>query len=70
MLESMTKMLILSIMEDSNPRSIMDQNSGSKAIAIAEEVTRITKVVRNVVTPAYGKDSFQCKKKGHFSAYC
>ena len=28
----------------------MDQNSDSKAVAIAKEVTRITKVVRNVVT--------------------
>ena len=28
----------------------MDQNSDSKAIAIAKEVTRITKVVSNVVT--------------------
>ena len=37
-------------MEDSNSRSEMDQNSDSKAIAIAKEVTRITKVVRNVVT--------------------
>ena len=37
-------------MEDNNSRSGMDQNSDSKAIAIAKEVTRITKVVRNVVT--------------------
>ena len=28
----------------------MDQNSDSKAVAIAKEVTKITKVVRNVVT--------------------
>ena len=50
MLKSMTKLLMLSIMEDNSPRSEMDQNSDSKAIAIAKEVTRITKVVRNVVT--------------------
>ena len=50
MLKSMTKMLMLSIMEDNSSRSRMDQNSDSKAIAIAKEVTRITKVVRNVVT--------------------
>ena len=37
-------------MEDNNSRSEMDQNSDSKAIAIAKEVTRITKVVRNVLT--------------------
>ena len=37
-------------MEDNNSRSEMDQNSDSKAITIAKEVTRITKVVRNVVT--------------------
>ena len=37
-------------MEDNNSRSEMDQNSDSKAIAIAKEVTRITKVVRNEVT--------------------
>ena len=37
-------------MEDSSSRSEMDQNSDSKAIAIAKEVTRITKVVTNVVT--------------------
>ena len=43
----MTKMLMLSIVEDNNSRSEMDQNSGSKAVA--KEVTRTTKVVRNVV---------------------
>ena len=38
-------------MEDNNnSRSEMDQNSESKAIAIAKDVTEITKVVRNVVT--------------------
>ena len=37
-------------MEDSNSRSKMDQNSDSKALAIAKEITRTTKVVRNVVT--------------------
>ena len=57
----------------------MDQNSDSKAIAIAKEVTRITKVVRNVVTMElithltcvqHMEKTFQCKKKGNFSAYC
>ena len=69
MLKSMTKMLILSIMEDSSPRSIMDQNSGSKAMVIAEEVTGITKVVRNVITVklithlASEKTVFSAKRK-------
>ena len=36
-------------MKDSNSRSEMDQNADSKAIAMAKEVTRTTKVVRNVV---------------------
>ena len=49
-LRSMTKMLMLSIVEDSNSRSVMNRNSDSKAVAIAKEVTRITKLVRNVVT--------------------
>ena len=37
-------------MEDSNSGSKMDQFSDSKAVAIAEEGTRTTNVVRNVVT--------------------
>ena len=37
-------------MEENNSRSEMDQNSDSKAIAITKEVTRMTKVIRNVVT--------------------
>ena len=45
----MTKMLILSIVEDNSSRSKMDQNSDRKVIAIVKEVTKITKVVRNVV---------------------
>ena len=50
MLKSITKMLMLSIVEDNSSRREMDQNSDSKALAIAKEVTKITKVVRNVVT--------------------
>ena len=42
-------MLMLSIVEDNSSRSEMDQNSGSKAIAIAKGVTKIAKVVKNVV---------------------
>ena len=40
---------MLSIVEDNSSRSEMDQNSDSKAVVIAKEVTKITKVVRNVV---------------------
>ena len=69
----MTKMLMLLIMEDSSSRSEMDQNSDSRAVVRAKEAPKAIKeekVVRNhVVTvhkcPAYGKDCFQCKKKGH-----
>ena len=50
MLKSMTKMLMLSIVEDNSSRSEIDQNSDNKAIAIVKEATKITKVVRNVVT--------------------
>ena len=66
-------------MQNSNSRSEMDQNSDSKAVAIAKEVSRTTKVVRNVVTVElithlvsvqHMEKTFQCKKKGHFSAYC
>ena len=39
----MTKMLMLLIMEDSNSRSKMDQNSDSKAVAIAKEAPRVIK---------------------------
>ena len=49
MLRSMTKMSMLSIVEDNSSRGKMDQNSDSKVIAIVKEVTKITKVVRNVV---------------------
>ena len=80
----MTKMLMLLIVEDSNSRSKMDQNSDSRAIAIAKEAPRVIKEGKggkkscgNCGTnhpphkcPAYGKDCFQYKNKGHFSAYC
>ena len=78
----MTKMLMLLIVEDSNSRSKMDQNSDSRAVARAKEAPRVIKeekVVRNhlvtveptthLVSVQY-MDCFQCKKKGHFSAYC
>ena len=57
-------------MEDNNSRSKMDQNSDSKAVAIAKEVTRITKVVRNVVTVELitHLESVQHMKKTVFSA--
>ena len=48
----MTKMLILLIMEDSNSRSEMDQNSDSRAMARAKEAPKAfkeEKVVRNHV---------------------
>ena len=52
MLKSMTKMLMLSIVEDSNSRSEMDQSSGSRAIARAKEAPKAIKeekVVRTYV---------------------
>ena len=48
----MTNTLMLLIVEDSNPRSEMDQNSDSRAIARAKEALRVIKeekVVRNHV---------------------
>ena len=39
----MAKMLMLLIMEDSNSRSEMDQNSDSRAIARAKEAPRVIK---------------------------
>ena len=48
----MTKMLMLLIMEDSNSRSEMDQNSDSRAVARAKEAPKAIKeekVVRNAV---------------------
>ena len=48
----MTKMLMLLIVEDSNSRSEMDQNSDSRAIAKAKEAPKVIKeekVVRNHV---------------------
>ena len=45
-------MLMLSIMEDSNSRSEMDQNSDNRAIAKAKEAPRVIKaekVLRNHV---------------------
>ena len=48
----MTKMLMLLIMENSNSRNEMDQNSDSRAIAKAKEAPRVIKeekVVRNHV---------------------
>ena len=51
-LKNMTKMSMLSIMEDSTSRSKMGQNSDRRAVARAEEAQRITKeekVARNCV---------------------
>ena len=48
----MTKMLMLLIVQDSNSRSEMDQNSDSRAVARAKEAPRVIKgekVVRNHV---------------------
>ena len=39
----MTKMLMLLIVEDSNSRSEMDQNSDGRAVAKAEEAPRVIK---------------------------
>ena len=71
----MTKMLMLLIMEDSNSRSEMDQNSDGRSIARSEEAPKAIKeekVVRNhvvTVEPTTHLISFcfQCNKKGHFS---
>ena len=48
MLKSMTKMLMLLIVEDSNSRSEMDQNSESRAVAKAKEVPRVIKAEKVV----------------------
>ena len=48
----MTKMLMLLMVEDSNSRSEMDQNSDNRAVAKAKEAPRVIKaekVVRNHV---------------------
>ena len=71
-------MLMLLIMEDSNSRSEMDQNSDSRAVARAKEAPRVInkeKVVSNhVVTlePTTHLVSVQHmeKRKVHFRAYC
>ena len=73
-LRSMTKMLMLLIMEDSNSRSKMDQNSDSRAIARAKEAQRVIKeekVVRNqavTVEPTTHLVSVQHMQKTVFSA--
>ena len=74
MLRSMTKMLMLLIMEDSKSRSEMDQNSDSRAIARAKEapgVIKEEKVVRNhvvTVEPTTHLVSVQHMEKTVFSA--
>ena len=74
MLKSMTKMLILLIVEDSNSRSKMDQNSDSRAIARAKEAPKEIKeekVVRNhvvTVEPTTHLISVQHMEKTVFSA--
>ena len=70
----MTKMLLLLIMEDSNSRSEMDQNSDSRAIAKAKEAPKVIKeekVVRNhvvTVEPTTHLISAQHMEKTVFSA--
>ena len=70
----MTKMLMLLIMEDSNSRSEMDQNSDSRAIARAKEAPRVIKegkMVRNhvvAVEPTTHFVSVQHMEKTVFSA--
>ena len=69
----MTRMLMLLIMEDSNSRSKMDQNSDSRAIARAKEAPRVIKeekVVRNhvaTVEPTIHLISVQHMEKTVFS---
>ena len=73
MLKSMTKMLMLLIMEDSNSRSKMDQNS-NRAVAKAKEAPRVIKeekMVRNhvvTVEPTTHLISAQHMEKTVFSA--
>ena len=70
----MTKMLMLLIVEDSNSRSEMDQNSDSRAIAKAKDTPRVIKkekVVRNhvvTVEPSTHLASAQHMEKTVFSA--
>ena len=70
----MTKMLMLLIMEDSNSRSKMDQNSDSRAVARAKEAPRVIKeenVGRNhvvTVEPTTHLVSVQHMEKTVFSA--
>ena len=70
----MTKMLMLLIMEDSNSRSKMDQNSDSRAVAKAKEAPRVIKeekVIRNhvvTVEPTTHLVSAQHMEKTVFSA--
>ena len=73
-LKSMTKMLMLLIMEDSNSRSKMDQNSDSRAVARVKEALKAIKeekVIRNhvvTVEPTTDLVSVQHIKKTAFSA--
>ena len=70
----MTKMLMLLIMEDSNSRCEMDQNSDSRAVARAKEAPKAIKeekVVRNhmvTVEPTNYLVSVQHMEKTVFSA--
>ena len=70
----MTKMLMLLIVEDSNSRSEMNQNSDSRAAAKAKEAPRVIKeekVVRNhvvTVEPTTHLVSAQHMEKTVFSA--
>ena len=70
----MTKMLMLLIVEDSNSRSQMDQNSDSRAVGrakVAPRVIKEEKVVRNhvvTVEPTTHLVSVQHMEKTVFSA--
>ena len=70
----MTKILMLLIMEDSNSRSEMDQNSDSRAVARAKEAPKVIKeekVVRNhvvTVDPTIHLVSVQLMENTVFSA--
>ena len=70
----MTKMLMLLILEDSNSRSQVDQNSDSRAVGRAKEAPRVIKeekVVRNhvvTVEPTTHLVSVQHMEKTVFSA--
>ena len=74
MLKSITKMLMLLIMEDNSSRSEMDQNSDSRAVARAKEAPKAIKEEKMVsnhvatVEPTTHLVSVQHMEKTAFSA--